>query len=309
MSDAHDSGTRERPVLTPTRRRQIDADAGVLDDPARHITFQHTVFCQTSLPFKNPGASVREWERRQGTVLLRVEAGAALDPSTERFVKLGLPYGSRPRLVLAHLNAQALRQRSCEIEVEDSLTAFVKRLHGYDPNGREIRRFKDQLSRLAAATIRMAVSRDGRAFQVNAPVIEAFDLWLTKDERQRVLWPSTIRLNPTYFDSLTRHAVPLHERSLGALAKSPLALDVYAWLAQRLHRIPPGKPQGITWQAFYEQFGQGYRQLKFFRRECLRVLAAVHAQYRAARIEVGKEGLILRHSPPPVPGRLHLIGG
>jgi hypothetical protein len=62
-------------------------------------------------------------------------------------VNVGLPWGTKPRLILAHLNAEALRQGSPEIEVEGSLTAFVKRIRGFQ-QGREIRAFKDQLSRL-----------------------------------------------------------------------------------------------------------------------------------------------------------------
>jgi hypothetical protein len=36
---------------------------------------------------------------------------------------------------------------------------------------------------------------------------------------------------------------------IAALSHSALALDIYAWLAQRLHRIPPGKPQRVSWEA------------------------------------------------------------
>jgi hypothetical protein len=50
-------------------------------------------------------------------------------------------------------------------------------------------------------------------------------------------------LSDDYFDSLTRHAVPLNHMAVSALSGSAFALDVYAWLAQRLHRIPPSKPQ------------------------------------------------------------------
>ena len=45
-----------------------------------------------------------------------------------------------------------------------------------------------------------------------------------------------------------------------------MALDAYVWLAQRLHRVPPGKPQFITWAAAYEQCGSGYAALGLFRR-------------------------------------------
>ena len=82
-----------------------------------------------------------------------------------------------------------------------------------------------------------------------------------------------------------------------------MALDVYAWLAQRLHRIPPGKPQQITWVAMYEQFGQGFARLRDFRRNFLQTLHQVHAAYPQARIEADEVGLTLSQSPPPVPPR------
>ena len=62
-----------------------------------------------------------------------------------RFGKAGVVLGDKPRLILAHLNAEALRQDSPVIEVESSLSAFVKRIRGFD-GGREIRFFKDQLT-------------------------------------------------------------------------------------------------------------------------------------------------------------------
>ncbi|MCP4454162.1 MAG: plasmid encoded RepA protein, partial [Planctomycetes bacterium] len=171
--------------------------------------------------------------------------------------QLGLPFGPKPRLLLTHLNAQAIKTGSPVIEMEDSLTAFVKRVQGRNPTGPNIRAFKDHLGRLSAAVIRMAVATEDRAMQVNSQIVDAFDLWFPKNERQRVLWPSTIHLNDRYFASLQNHAVPLDERALAALAHSSMALDSYAWLAQRLHRLPEGRPQFITWAAVKDQFGQG----------------------------------------------------
>jgi hypothetical protein len=104
--------------------------------------------------------------------------------------------------------------------------------------------------------------------------------------------------------SLARHAVPLDERAIAALANSPLALDLYSWLAQRLHRVPKDRPQRITWQALQEQYGHAYTRPRAFRTEFLKVLALVHTQYRAARVEADGTGLELRHSPPPVAARL-----
>src|ERR687894_738663 len=132
---------------------------------------------------------------------------------------------------------------------------------------------KAQLSALAAATFRMSVAYDDQhAVQVDAKVVSKFELWLTRDESQRVLWPSTLRLSLDYYDSLTRYAVPLDERAVAALAKSAMALDMYCWLAQRLHRVPAGKAQFEPWTALQEQFGQHYARIRDFRRDFLSLL-------------------------------------
>jgi hypothetical protein len=293
--------------LTKVQSRAIKTAAQIEMEPVDQIGYQHSVLCQTSLPFRNPGDSVREWERRQGAVHLLVEAGSAKDPELDEFVKLGLPFGPKPRLILAHLNAQALKTGEPVIEMDDSLTAFVKRIQGRAPTGPNIKAFKDHLGRLAAATIRMAISKDGRAVQVDSKIVTAFDLWFPKNDKQRVLWPSTIQLSADYFNSLQKHAVPLDERAMGALAQSSMALDLYAWLAQRLHRIPENRPQFITWKALKDQFGQGYARMDNFKRVFRTALTQVLIQYQAARIDEDEQGLTLWNSLPPVPKKLFLV--
>jgi Plasmid encoded RepA protein len=270
------------------------------DEPAA-VLYQHTVLAQTCLPYRDPGRDVRRWQRSQGAARLEIEAGRAFCPDRDEFVDLGLPFGPKPRLILAHLNAVALRTRSPEIEVEASLTAFVRRIQGRSPTGPEIRLFKDQLARLATAQVRLAVAYNERAArQVQAHLIGEFDLWLPKGPGGRVLWPATVTLDPRYFISLTKHAVPLHEHALAALAHSAMALDLYAWLAQRLHRVDPARPAFVPWTALKEQFGQGYGRLRKFREVFKDILDLVLAQYQDARVKLDDRGMTLRHSPPPV---------
>jgi hypothetical protein len=278
----------------------IESAAAIMTEPPERVDFLHTVLAQCGMPHRNPGDAVRVWDRQQGAVALRIEAGAALHPVTRRFVELGLPYGEKPRLVMIHLSSEAVRTGSPVVEVEDSLTAFVRSL-GLPTDGRTIRTLKDQLGRLAVATIRLAAVEDRRTVQINTPIVDAFDLWAPDDARQRVLWPSTVRLSPGYFASLQRHAVPLDHRAVGALAASSLALDIYAWLAQRLHRVPPGRGYLVPWPALKEQFGPGYQRVRAFRGVFLPTLRRVLAVYPAARLEVMERGLVLRQSPPPVP--------
>jgi len=286
--------------LSPLQRRLIEAAADIREGEPDDIAYQHTILCQTSLPATKPPEGMLRWEKRQGRATLLVQAGEVLDPKTGNFTQLALPYGPKARLLLMHLNSEAVRSQSPVIPVEDSMTAFFRRLMGGPLDGRQIRMLKTQLSALAAAIFRMGITNGDHALQVDTKVVGTFDLWFDKDASQRVLWQSTLKLSGDYFDSLTRFAVPLDERAIAALRDSAVALDIYCWLAQRLHRIAEGKPQFVPWTALYEQFGQGYALIRQFRAFFLRQLAEVRAVYPEARMEADGKGLHLSQSPPPV---------
>jgi hypothetical protein len=238
-------------------------------------------------------------------VNLLLAAGQAFHPDTRRFVDVGLPFGPKPRLVLYHLNAEALRTQSPVIELEDSLTAFVKRTLGLDSGGRTIRTVKDQLTRLSAADFRIGtVLGEGRAVTLKGSVIEGLDLWTSRDPQQRVLWPSMVQFSLRYFESLMKHAVPLNETAIARLSHSAMALDIYTWLAQRLHRVDEGKTVLVPWVSLWEQFGGGYAQIREFRRVFARTLKQVNVVYPEAKFDLNAGGMKLQHSRPPVAHRL-----
>jgi len=306
---------------SPIQQRLLNVAAIMIEEP-ENVLFQHSVFCQTSLPYRDPGEDVRIWERVNGKTHLEVLAGKAMHPKEERLVELGLPFGPKSRMILMHLNQRALLAQSPVIEVEDTLTKFVGRVLKLDSKGRNIKTVKDQLARLAAASIRLGIVRDGHAITINSQIVTAFDLWFPKDERQRVLWPSTVKLSQEYFQNLMLHAVPIDEAHIAALSHSSMALDVYSWLAQRLHRIPVEKPQTVSWISLHAQFGQGYNpeRIDKFRQVFRVALKEVLTVYRAARVEDDEakparrqvqggrmlwredvaKGLTLYNSPPPV---------
>ena len=291
------------------KQRLLDAATNIATDTPDEIAFTHTVLTQTSLPASAPPEGIRVWERLQGRATLRVEAGSALNPRTGRFEDLGLPYGPKARLLLIHLNSEAVRRQSRLITVEDTMTDFFRRLMGKTQDGRQVKRLKTQLSALAAAQFRIGFSDIDRALQLNTQVVSAFNLWFEKDDNQRILWPSTLQLSLDYYDSLTKFAVPLDERAIAALAHSALALDIYCWLAQRLHRVPPNKGQLVPWAALHEQFGQEYGRIRKFREFFLAILVQVRAAYPEAQLDVDGHGLTIWQSPPPVRKRLVSVAG
>jgi len=296
------------PLASIIKQRLLDLSLDIATTPAEDITFHHSVMTQASLPTAKPPEGLLVWERQQGRARLRVEAGSVLDPKTGLYVQPGLPYGPKSRLLLMHLNSEAVRRQSPVIEVEDTMTAFFRRLMGRTQDGRQANMLKHQLSALAAATFRMGVLQsDDRAFQVDTKVVSAFDLWFQKDGSQRVIWPSTLRLSLDYYESLTRFAVPLDERAIAALAHSAVALDMYCWLAQRLHRVPEGEPQFIPWPSLQEQFGQGYTHVRQFRAFFMKMMLQVKAAYPEARLDLDGRGASLWTSPPPVRKRMTLV--
>jgi Plasmid encoded RepA protein len=292
--------------ITKVQQRLLDAGGAIMAESPDELAFQHTCLAQTCLPHRRPPDGVRRWQRDQGRAHLLVVAGEAWHEREQRFVEIGLPYGPKARLILMHLNSEALRQNSPVVDVESSLTAFVRRIQARPPTGPEIRAYKEQLTRLSAATVRLAIGQGDHALQVDTKIVGAFDLWFAKDARQRVMWPSTVRLSLDYFHSLKRHAVPLDERALAALAHSALALDMYCWLAQRLHRTPAAG-QFIPWPALHEQFGQGFGLIRKFRQFFLEQLAQVRVAYPEAKVDADRRGLTLWPSPPPVPERVRAV--
>jgi len=292
-------------MVTNIQQRLLDLSVEIATTPPEELAFTHTILTQCSLPVSQPPAGVLSWERQQGRARLLVEAGKALNPKTGHYIQLGLPFGPKARLLLMHFNSEAVRRQSPVIPIEDTMTAFFRRLmNDKKQDGRQANVLKTQLSALAAATFRMGITDSERAFQINTQVVTAFDLWLNKEDAQRVLWPTTLRLSHEYFESLTKFAVPLDERAIAALAPSALSLDIYCWLAQRLHRIPVGKPQFIAWATLHEQFGQEYVRIRKFREFFLDMLRKVHAVYPESKFEADHRGMTVFHSPPPVAKRL-----
>jgi hypothetical protein len=139
-------------------------------------------------------------------------------------------------------------------------------------------------------------------------VIEGFELWTARDPRQRVLWPTVVQFSQRYFDSLMKHAVPLNETAVARLSHTAMGLDIYTWLAQRLHRVEEGKSVLVPWTALHEQFGHGYERLRDFRRVYVRTLKLAKLVYPEAKFELGGNGMKLWHSRPPVARKLLSLG-
>lgn len=290
------------PALTKAETKLIDSGALIASEAPTHedMAFTHSVLCQVGLPRSKVDG--REFLRQSGAAWVNVQAGV-LDEGQGPVLQ-PLPYGPMPRLALAWLSTYAVRHKTREIPVGESAAEFLS-LMGMDGQGNRYATLRKQMHALAACRLQLGFK--GRTY--SGEPIEQFDAWMANGNRQqRALWPGVVVLSDGYSKSLLNGAVPLDNRALHALKGSALALDLYAWLAHRLHRIESG-PVLLHWKSLREQFAQEYTGKnadKDFRTKFLTALNAVLAVYPQARVEVvpgttgNPGGLLLTASPPPI---------
>ncbi len=306
-ADATDSEDKPLAVLTKHEKNLIDAGIEISSDsPAGNdLTFMHSVMCQIGLPrSKVDGLS---FERVCGSAGIYIQAGRLWDG--KKFVQQQIPYGPMPRLVMAYLNTQALRYKSPEIDVGRSAQDFLKKLGKRSSGGVKgtYTTFKTQMLALAACNLSIGITTKNSAITYDGKPIKQFEAWLNTDDDKILSWPKKIIFSQEYYETLCEHAVPIDLRALNALSSSPLAMDIYIMLSERLHRINDRKPVRLFWTNLRDQFGQEYvgkNASKDFKRSFLIALKKVQTVYPSANIDIinkGRGGLLLMSSPPPVP--------
>ena len=267
------------------------------------IAFIHSVFTSCSLPYRDL-KDTPAYIKASGRASLTVSSGYVKGDDGEPEA-VGLPYGPKPRLILTHAFTEAVRLRSREIPVGESLTAYLRDDLGARIDTRAMRVFRDQLKRLAHASIGIewADPKTGKHVVTNTPPFSKLELWGSGPANQGELWPSSVTLGAEFYESLLSHAVPLDQRAISALQHSARALDIYVWLAHRLHRIKA--PTVLSWHALAIQFGgtakvETKSQMKSFKDEFMKAMIQAMQVYKGAKVEKVRGGLKLYNSPPPV---------
>jgi hypothetical protein len=283
-------------IISKQSQKIIDIGSEIATIPPNgdEMAFTHAVLCQVGLP--RAKVEGREFMRQSGSAWVNVQAGY-LDEGNGPILQ-PIPYGVMPRLALAWVSSYAKRENAREIPIGDSAAEFL-RLMGMDDQGARYVTLRRQMHALASCRLQLGFK--GRTY--NGQPVEQFDAWLANREvHQRALWPSTMVLSEGYFNSLMDSAVPLDNRALMALRGSALALDVYTWLAHRLHRI---EGRGITlhWKSLREQFAQEYTGKdadKDFKKKFIPALKKVQTVYPQAKVKAISGGILLCGSPPPI---------
>ena len=290
-------GRQEARDLVEGRRgpRIVEAAAGWASDEDIGTGYMYSGWCQTALPHRRPADDAAIWKLETDSMMLLVEPGVRVVPGGDP-VHVGVPFGAIARLILIYLQSEALRTGSRDVELGGSLRGFLGRL-GISVGGKTTTIVREQVERISRCRLTFHAARRGGSVLVNQNIVDVA-MFVSSNGNQGNLFVETARLGETFFQQLRQHAVPLDEAAIRHIHNSSMALDVYCWLAYRLHSLSADK--SISWAALAGQFGAGIKLRKHFKPAFTESLALAQAVYRDARVEVTETGLILRPSPPPV---------
>jgi hypothetical protein len=275
-------------------RRVVEAAAGYLGAEEGEVGFLYSGWAQSALPHKRLPDDA-SWQVHTDHVSLVVQPG--LRPSlTGDAVSVGVPYGSRARLIILYLQSEALKTNSREVELGKTLHAWLRRLD-IPIGGKSMAAVRDQAERISRCRMSFQIKQGNRTGLVNQSILDTA-MFVEDDSTQGSLFIEKAKLSELFFEQLKKHPVPIEENAIAMIANNSMAIDVYCWLAYRLHSLTG--PKLVTWKALHAQFGRGLARLDHFRWYFSQTLDLALAVYPDAHVGIDGRGLTLNPSRPPV---------
>jgi hypothetical protein len=254
------------------------------------LGFMARALVQATMPHSQPPTHV--FERTNGAFTLTMMAPP----------KVGLPYGSMPRLVLAWLTTEAVRTKSRILVLGDSLSGFMRQLGLVPTGGRwgSITRLRMQAHRLFASTVSCLYEGDARErAEAGFRIADRHMLWWDpKSPEQTELYGSSITLSEASYREIVARPVPIDLRALRALSRSPMQLDLYVWLTYRMSYLR--RATTVPWPLLQLQFGAEYHRARDFKAAFVDHLRKVLSVYRTAHVDPTPAGLRLHPSSPHI---------
>lgn len=291
--DAGVDFTRKNAV-TKAEMQCVDAAVNVLFDDEQNMNVLHSGFALTALPHKKTDETF--YTRKGGQndeIILRVETG--YEPNN---AAVGIPYGSLARLILIYLSTEAVKNNSRVVELGSSMSSFLQRV-GIQKSGKSASLVREQAKRISMCRLTFYSEKTNKTNILNGSFVRSAVIFPQKNDDQPQLWQDTVELDEVFYTSLTTHPLPLREVAVQELCGKSLALDIYIFLAYRLHVLD--KPTKVSWGSLFKQFGASYSEKRFFVARFKDPLELALAVYPEAHVEVDESGLTLHPSPSPVP--------
>lgn len=269
-----------------------------------------------NLPYRDPKTTL--WVRENQEFTFTVTAGSVRHPDGSRTTPI--PYGKYARAGLLWMCTEAKITNNPRLTLGSSYREFMGKL-GIPWNSGSAGAALEQLRALFAASLGISVDetvRNGQGARIQDfgyRMTSSSDLWFSSREidEQEALLPSTVTLSGDLFGSILEHGNPVNLaawRHIQATSKSPLALDVYTWLACRMFRLESFVH--INWAQLHGQFGSD-SDMRVFKQNFRKALATALEVYPEANVsEVGGgtrtvkgfKGLLLKPSAPALDSKV-----
>ena len=284
-------------------RRIVEAAAGYMSTEESEVGFLYSGWAQSALPHKKL-ADDANWQVHTDHVSLVVQPGVR--PSlTGDAIPVGVPFGSRARLIILYLQSEALKTHSREVELGKTLHAWLRRLE-IPIGGKSMAAVRDQAERISRCRMSFQVKQGTRTGLVNQSILDTA-MFIEDDSTQGSLFIEKAKLSEMFFEQLKKHPVPIEENAIAMIANNSMAIDVYCWLAYRLHSLSVSKL--VTWKALHAQFGRGLARLDHFRWYFTQNVNLALAVYPDAKVDIDGRGLVLNPSRPPVAPKIVSLAG
>ena len=127
-------------------RQVVEAAAAYMADEDAGIGFLYSGWCQAALPHRRL-ANDQGWQIDGERVRLIVEPGMR-GGDNGKPEPVGVPYGSRARLILLRLQSEALRTQSRDVELGSTLRDWLTKM-GIPVGGRSVKEVRDQTERIS----------------------------------------------------------------------------------------------------------------------------------------------------------------
>jgi hypothetical protein len=280
-------------------RSLVDIASAVMEEERQDLGITYSGFALTALPHRRLPDDT-PWERRGHRIRLLIEPGR-LPVRNGGFKLYGVPYGSRARMILLYLQTRAIQTDSPEVELGRSMHDWLDRM-GLSVGGQTYRDIREQAARIAACNLTFAWEDEhGVGFEKGSIVKGGINFSIDPAGAQGSLWEDRVRLSDAFFRELKDHPVPIWEPALRHIQNNSTSIDIYIWLAYRLHSL--SRSITVTWPALFEQFGAGYARLRDFRKRFIEALQLALAVYPDAKVDINEVGLLMHPSAPPIPER------
>jgi hypothetical protein len=274
------------------------------------VNYLHSGFCQAALPHREPKNPMEPWLRRNGAYQLIIRPGIL--PLRDKIIPIGVPYGTKARLIMIYFQTEAVRNRSQVVDLGPTMASWLKKM-GLNTSGGPRGTYapvREQALRIARCEFTMRFERNStEARLADQRIVDGMDLWRDDSSSDDLFrtggeWVRHVKLSDAFFEHLMEHSVPLSEEAIARLKHSSLALDLYVWLTYRLHSLR--REMTIPWYALSEHFGSesNHRLLAFRLKEVLKDVTAV---YPEANVEASSKGLVLRPSKSSVSATSTLV--